>query len=269
MADPETQALRPGPELVAGEAISFRFEVTWRSLTRSFEPTGVVALQKTAIPPARRPPPRDTEAKEWEMVLPRMKRRVAIAPVAPEPREAPPVAAPNFALGTDRMPRSRWIAYVGAPALVVAAIAVTYWNGRQPATPNESPAAMEMGSAGWVTEWASDRTGSARGRQISLYRPTISMSDYRLEFLGRIEHKSLGWVFRAADGRNYYVGKLEAVRPGNASPLAITHFAVIGGVEGSHVQRVLAHAPGDMLRVRLDARGSRFTVYVQNKVVED
>src|SRR6185295_4389976 len=185
MADAETQALSAGPELVAGAAIPFRFEVTWRSLTVSFEPTGVVALQKTTLPPARRSPPRDTEAKEWEMVLPRMKRRVAIGPMAPEPQEARPVAAPSFALGTDRAPASRWIAYVGAPALIMAALAAGYWNGRQPAA-TESSTALEMGSAGWVTEWASDRTGSAHGRQISLYRPSMSMSDYRLEFLGRI-----------------------------------------------------------------------------------
>jgi hypothetical protein len=115
---------------------------------------------------------------------------------------------------------------------------------------------------------SSPATGSARGRQISLYRPSMSMSDYRLEFLGQIERKSLGWVFRASDSRNYYVGKLELARPGS-SPLTITHFAVIGGVEGPHVQRVLAHEPGATLKVRLDAQGSRFTVYVQNQVVED
>ena len=34
MADPGTQALRNGPEVLSGAAIPFRFEVTWRSLTR-------------------------------------------------------------------------------------------------------------------------------------------------------------------------------------------------------------------------------------------
>ena len=128
---------------------------------------------------------------------------------------------------------------------------------------------MDMGGAGWVTEWASDRTGSIRGRQISLYRPSKAMSDYRLEFTGRIERKSFGWVFRAVDSKNYYVGKLEALGPGPTSPMALTRFAVIGGIEGPHVQRVLAHSPSDSLKVKLEARGSRFTVFVQNQVVED
>ena len=95
------------------------------------------------------------------------------------------------------------------------------------------------------------------------------MSDYRLEFLGRIERKSLGWVFRAVDSKNYYVGKLEALGPGPTSPLALTRFAVIGGVEGPHVQRVLAHSPTDAFKVKLEARGGRFTIFVQNQVVED
>jgi len=44
---------------------------------------------------------------------------------------------------------------------------------------------------------------------------------------------------------------------------------VIGGIEGPHFQRVLAHEPGSALKIRLDAKGPRFTVYVQNQVVED
>ena len=64
------------------------------------------------------------------------------------------------------------------------------------------------------------------------------------------------------------MGKLELARPGS-SPLTVTHFAVIAGIEGPHVQRVLAHEPGSALKVRLDAKGPRFTVYLQNQVVED
>jgi len=93
------------------------------------------------------------------------------------------------------------------------------------------------------------------------------MSNYRLEFLGRIERRSLGWVFRAADSRDYYAGKLEATPSG----MAVTHFAVVHGVEGPHIQRPLAISVGfgATIKVRLDAAGPRYTVYVQNQVVED
>jgi hypothetical protein len=126
-----------------------------------------------------------------------------------------------------------------------------------------------MGGAGWVAEWASDATGSARGRQLSLYHPSTSMSDYQLEFLGRIERRSLGWVFRAADSSNYYAVKLAAPRRGG--PLSITRFAVIRGFEGKHVERslpLMADA-NTRLKVRLDAKGPRFTLWVQSQVTDD
>ena len=72
MADSGLQALRPGPETLAGAAIPFRFEVTWRSLTRPLGPNS--ARTEMISKPARRIPVRDAEAKEWEMVLPRMRR---------------------------------------------------------------------------------------------------------------------------------------------------------------------------------------------------
>ena len=265
MADPAIQALRAGPESLAGSAIPFRFEVTWRSLTRPLEPTAASSSLAVVNPPARRAPVRDVEAREWEMVLPRMRRRVTIAPPSVETQDAP-VSAPSFAVAVDRQWGPRWILLAGTPLLILAA--AVYWGGqRRPAADEAAASTMEMGSAGWISEWASDRTGSARGRQISLYRPSMPTSDYRLEFIGRIERRSLGWVFRAADSKNYYAGKFEAAQPGS-SPLTITRFAVIKGVEGPHFQRVLAHSPGP-LKVRLEAKGSRFTVYLQNQVVED
>jgi len=125
-----------------------------------------------------------------------------------------------------------------------------------------------MGEAGWVAEWVSDAHGSARGRQLSLYRPSLPMSDYRLVFSGRIERKSLGWVFRTADARNYYVAKLQASQPGG--PLTLVRYGVVRGVEDSHILVELPHVSGaGALKVRLDAKRSRFTIYVQNQVVAD
>src|SRR5689334_16328587 len=108
MADPGMHALRPGPEILAGAAIPFRFEVTWRSLTR---PLGMADPETNAItkPPRRAapsPPQRNFDAKEWEMVLPRMKRPAAPPSVPrrvlPEAREETPISTPNFASEPER-----------------------------------------------------------------------------------------------------------------------------------------------------------------------
>src|SRR5438552_11779225 len=53
----------------------------------------------------------------------------------------------------------------------------------------------------WITEWASDAAGSRRARQITLYRPSATLSDYQMQFTGQIESKALGWVFRAREDR--------------------------------------------------------------------
>jgi len=124
-----------------------------------------------------------------------------------------------------------------------------------------------MGAAGWVSEWASDPRGSALGRQISLYRPSVGLSNYSLEFTGRIERRSLGWVFRAADTRNYYVAKVQESPSGGR--LMLTRFAVVGGLEGAHTRvtfPVLASVGA--FKIRLEARRSRFTIYVQNQIAD-
>jgi hypothetical protein len=258
-------------ENLSGAPIPFRFEVTWRSLTEPLKPASPDRSNSKplAFDSSRVTPVRDAEAREWEMVLPRMRRPAGLTLTTP--REAPLLPAPQFAVAAEPAQTRRWIGLAGVVLLLAAGVA-GYEGLRDRSSPESSSvvSGMEMGGAGWITEWASDSVGSARGRQISLYRPSISMSDYHLEFLGRIDRRSLGWVFRAADSSNYYAVKLQPSQPG-ASPLTITRFAVIHGFEGIHIQRTLALNAGasDMLKVRLEARGPRFTVYVQNQVAED
>jgi hypothetical protein len=203
------------------------------------------------------------------MVLPRMKRPAALPSAAP-PEPETPLAAPQFTTTSESSLLRRLTAVGGAVLLLTLGAAAYQWMRGDKTAPTEASTlpGMQMGGAGWISEWASDAVGSARGRQISLYRPSIPMSDYHLEFLGRIERKSLGWVFRAADSRNYYAAKLEGAQPG---PMTITRFAVIRSVEGLHIQRTLplTVSGAGMLKVKLEARGPRFTVWVQNQVVED
>ena len=54
-------------------------------------------------------------------------------------------------------------------------------------------------------------------------------TDYRIEFEGQVDLKGLGWVFRAADPKNYYAYKIELVRTGSDPGAALTHFAMVKG----------------------------------------
>ena len=88
-----------------------------------------------------------------------------------------------------------------------------------------------LGEGGWVQGWAGDPNGSNAGRQITIYRPSLKLTDYRIEFQGEIDTKSIGWVFRALDPYNYYAMKLAIVTPGLSPKLALIKYLVVQGHE--------------------------------------
>src|SRR5262249_53768917 len=65
-----------------------------------------------------------------------------------------------------------------------------------------------IGKPGWESTWALDGTASAQPGRLALYRDTIPLTDYRLEFNGQILSKALGFVVRAADTNNYQAVKI-------------------------------------------------------------
>ena len=253
MPDSGIQALQADPGFDARAAVPFKFELSWRSLTQpevfAAEP-GRTSIARSVLSTA-------TAGNTWETVLPFVWQHDTPTP-------------PSFAIPTDQNHVRNWTALAAIGFLLVTFGVAAVRRMQQPsAPPAETPrATVQMGEAGWLTEWVTDPTGSAHGRQISLYRPSLPMSDYRLEFSGRIEHKSLGWAFRKADSRNYYVGKLQAARPGG--PVNLIRYGVVRGVEDRHIQIPLPNvSSAGALKVRLDAKRARFTIYVQNQVVAD
>jgi hypothetical protein len=77
--------------------------------------------------------------------------------------------------------------------------------------------------------WRQHPEGYVEPRELRLFRPSLLDSDYTMEFLGQIEHASLGWVVRARDRNNYYAVKVTVVKPGLRQYVAVEHFAVVGG----------------------------------------
>ena len=53
-----------------------------------------------------------------------------------------------------------------------------------------------------------------RPGQLALFRPSATFTDYRLEFFGQIESKSMDWAVRARDAKNYYAMKFKVAEPG-------------------------------------------------------
>ena len=126
------------------------------------------------------------------------------------------------------------------------------------------------GSGEWARSWSYDASGFVRTGALALLAPARDLTDYRMEFLGQIERRSMGWVVRAADLRNYYALKLTIVADGPVPEVALIRYPVINGVAGAASQQSL---PIDVrsdtvYRVQTEVRDSYYAVTVQGKVVD-
>jgi hypothetical protein len=121
-----------------------------------------------------------------------------------------------------------------------------------------------------TTSWSYDAAGFVRPGPLALFKPTLELADYRFEFLGEIDQKAIGWVFRAEDLKNYYAMKLVVVRPGPLPLVDMVRYAVINGKEGPQIRKPLPMTVRtDMLyRLMIDVRGADFTVMAQGQVVD-
>jgi hypothetical protein len=125
-------------------------------------------------------------------------------------------------------------------------------------------------SRGGTTEWAFDATGFVRPGPLALYRPSVDLTDYQLQFLGMIDKKALSWVVRAADFDDYYVVKLVVLKPGPVPTVGVTRYAVINGVAQDRGDTTaFINAREDMLyRVHMDIHGDTFTLTVQGQLID-
>lgn len=163
-----------------------------------------------------------------------------------------------------------------AAALVALCITIYFVFGGKPQAPAQNPAAdkagpsIMVGGGGWVEGWAGDPVDAHYGRQITIYRPSLKLSDYRIDFKGEIETKSLGWVFRAADPENYYAMKLAIVTPGLQPKVALLKYVVVNGHEtqAGRVPIDLDVKLDTLYSVRVDVRGTKFTTYVQGQLMD-
>jgi hypothetical protein len=125
------------------------------------------------------------------------------------------------------------------------------------------------GDENWAKTWAV-RSDSLVTGQLALYRPSLAMSNYRVEFTGLIEKKSLGWVFRASDPKNYYAMKVTVDQPGPRPHLSVIRYAVIDGRQSDPIQvpsRIVAHNETPY-RVAMNIQGRSFVTSVEGEVVD-
>ena len=256
---------------------------------RAPEPVKPAAELKPAAAAAVKAPP----APPVEPKKPAPARPASTPPASNQPASNPPAsnqlsrpyATPDLGLPTLHLTTSSgfWSSLpiagkLGVAALVLVALAGGVFMITRGGTGISASTAPQVVAdysraapdPGWIANWGAE-TGVRREHDISVWRPSISLSDYRLEFQAQIESKALGWVYRAMDGKNYYVSKLEIVKPGLEPAVALVHFAVVNGEAQPRSQFPLPMPVriDTVYKVRFDAVGDRFTTWVQDQKVDD
>jgi len=112
--------------------------------------------------------------------------------------------------------------------------------------------------------------GFVQPRSLRLWKRSMTMADYTFEFQAQIEHKGIGWVYRAKDERNFYATKLLITGPGVLPQAQIVRYTMINGKQSARVRLPLP------AQIRLDtpwkvlvkANGDHFTTLVNGQMVD-
>jgi hypothetical protein len=117
-------------------------------------------------------------------------------------------------------------------------------------------------------DWSS-ADGQVHPAGLRVWKPSTALSNYEMEFMGRIDRKSLDWAFRAPDLRNYYATKLVITKPGPLPNAGLVRFIVLDGRERERVELPLPLTleRGTDYRVRVSVRGDHFLTSVDGQLV--
>ena len=119
--------------------------------------------------------------------------------------------------------------------------------------------------------WSFDGNGFVKPGTLALYKPSMALTDYDMDFLGMVDKKALSWVVRAKDFDNYYVVKLVMLKGGPLPELGITRYAVIDGKAETRVDtKVAIDTRPDMLyRISMNVHDETFLLSLQGSVIDN
>ena len=119
--------------------------------------------------------------------------------------------------------------------------------------------------------WSFDGNGFVKPGTLALYKPSMALTDYDMDFLGMVDKKALSWVVRAKDFDNYYVVKLVVLKSGPLPTLGITRYAVIDGKAETRVDtKVAIDTRPDMLyRISMNVHDDTFLLSLQGSVIDN
>jgi len=120
------------------------------------------------------------------------------------------------------------------------------------------------------TGWTRNPDGYVRTGSLALFTPSLNFSDYRMEFFGQIESKSIGWTVRAKDPNNYHAMKFTVIEAGLRPIIAMVHYNVIDGKAGRKLQtplNVMVHN-NRPIQVAVNVKGNQFVTSIDGEEVD-
>lgn len=122
-----------------------------------------------------------------------------------------------------------------------------------------------QGTGDWVM-----RAGSIYPGKMRLWKPTVTLKDYQVEFETKIESKAASWAVRAVDNRNYYATKLMVSQGGNSVRAEISRWVMQNGESTKRVTLPIPISiqPNVAYDVKVRVKGNRFTTLVNNQLVD-
>jgi len=121
-------------------------------------------------------------------------------------------------------------------------------------------------AAGWVR----NHEGYVHPGALAIFNPSRNFKDYRFEFFGQVEQKSMGWVVRAKDTNNYYAMKFKVLQAGLRPVMAVVHYSVVEGKAGHHVEtplNLMVHN-NKPFQVAVDVKGNHFSASIDGEEVD-
>ena|SRR5579859_7395301 len=121
-----------------------------------------------------------------------------------------------------------------------------------------------------ASTWSYDKNGFVNPSALSLFVPSMHLTNYDLDSLVQIEAKGIGLVFRADGPRTYQAVRVLTEGSGSMAALFVEHYHVIAGQVSTPVRvRFSSRFPADTLyRLHLQVRGDAFSLYLQDQLVE-
>jgi hypothetical protein len=124
------------------------------------------------------------------------------------------------------------------------------------------------GIKGGVQDWTA-RSGSIQPGRLRLWKPSMPLADYQMEFQSTIRKSSVSWAFRASDTTNYYAAKI-LVPSSPAGRGEIIRFPVLDGKEGKRIRLPLPIdlRQNSLFNIAVNVKGSYFTTSVNGQIVD-